>query len=94
MCLASRLTLKLGKTQQSVSDQIINLVKTFGLANHIEKKHGFTPSELMRHFKYDKKTEGEVVRFIVPSGAIIGHCEAVQNVPEQTLKEVFEEAIY
>lgn len=94
MSLASRLALKMNKIHQGVSDQIVNLLKAFGLSHHIDKKHGFTPNELMRHFKYDKKAEGEVVRFIVPSGAVIGHCEIVQNVPEELLKEVFEEAIY
>ncbi len=94
MCLSARLALKLSKTSQAVSDQIVNLVKTFGLPHQIDKKHGFTPSDLMRHFKYDKKNEGEIVRFIVPAGSVIGHCEVVQNVSEQVLKEVFEEAIH
>jgi 3-dehydroquinate synthase len=92
VCLAAKLGLKLGKITPGIYDNIINLVKVFGLPHQIDKKFGFTPGELIRHFEYDKKNEGKVVRFIIPSGTI-GHCEVARSVDENLLKEIFSEAI-
>jgi 3-dehydroquinate synthase len=90
--LAARLALKLNKINPNLQEQIFSILKSFGLPFFIEKKYGFSPTELIRHFAYDKKTEGEIVRFIVPSG-LLGHCEIVQGIPETTLIEIFSEAI-
>ncbi len=92
--LAARLAVKMGRTPQNICDQVINIVKAFGLAHHIDKKHGFSANELIKQFRYDKKNEGEIVRFIVPSGPVIGHCEVVHGVKEEMLREVFEEATF
>ena len=93
MTLAARLSLKLGKINISVFEQIMNMIREFGLTDHIEKKYSFTSTELIRHFKHDKKVETGQVRFILPVGNL-GHSEIVQNVDEEKLKEVFSEATY
>ncbi|MDX1917872.1 MAG: 3-dehydroquinate synthase [Candidatus Caenarcaniphilales bacterium] len=93
MTLAARLSFKLGKIDDSIYDKILNIVKTFGLTDHISKSHGLTPGMLIRHFKYDKKAEGGTVKFILPVGSL-SHCEIVSGVSEDLLKAVFEEATF
>jgi len=90
--LASRLAVKLNKISPTTAEQIINLIKSYNLPHCIDKKLGFNTADLIRHFEYDKKTEDDMVRFIVPSGTL-GHSEVVQNVPPEILEQVFAESI-
>jgi 3-dehydroquinate synthase len=93
MSLAAKLSAKIGKTTETVSDQIVELLKAYNMPHCIDRKHNFSPTELIRHFKYDKKAEGQVIRFILPVGAMVGRSEVVQNIEEEALKEVFKESI-
>ena len=58
-----------------------------------DKKYDFNTSQLIKHFEYDKKNEGNSVKFIIPS-KFLGHCEVVKGISEQVLQEVFAESIY
>lgn len=90
--LAARLAVKMNKISSSTLEQILNLVKSYNLPSAIDRKLGFNPADLIRHFEYDKKTEDENVRFVIPSGTL-GHCEVVQDIPNELLEQVFTEGI-
>lgn len=91
--LSARLALKLNKINNIMLEQILKMLTLFKLPDHIDKKYDFNTSQLIKHFEYDKKNEGNSVKFIIPS-KFLGHCEVVKGISEQVLQEVFAESIY
>ncbi|MDJ0626564.1 MAG: 3-dehydroquinate synthase [Candidatus Caenarcaniphilales bacterium] len=91
--LAARLAVKINKIDKNLCNQILNILKSYDLPNHIDIHYSFSPYELIRHFEYDKKNQGSTIRFVVPSRTI-GRCEVVQDIPQEILVDVFSEAIY
>ncbi|MCG6157407.1 3-dehydroquinate synthase [Rubinisphaera margarita] len=83
---ASRLAVKLGRIDESVTQRQLELLSQLGLPTKLPTPVSFSADEVLDRMKIDKKTEAGKLRFVLPSR--LGHVEVVTGVPESDVRDV------
>jgi 3-dehydroquinate synthase len=84
MVCASRLAERRGLIPSDVTSRQLNLLSRFGLP--VKPRREWETEALLEVMRRDKKNVGGRLRFILPTR--LGHVTAVDNVPEQVVREV------
>lgn len=85
--LAGELALAKKIIDENYLNKITSLLDAFGLQKSISPEFNFSPEKLLGHFKHDKKTEGNKLKFIIPS-ARFSESEMLEDISEDILLKI------
>lgn len=88
---ASRLAQKLGRIEDDVTQQQIELLDQLDLPTSLPSGHQLTPESVLEAMRLDKKNVAGKLRFILPTR--IGHVEMVRDVEEALVLEILKERL-
>lgn len=89
---AFQLSERLGFITSASKKQVIDLIQSYDLPISLPKEYKFTPEQVFEYFKYDKKTQNNELRFVLPKGNI-SHCEVVSLDPPGIVLDILRENI-
>lgn len=89
MIYASRLAERMNLIDPEVTRRQDDLLRAFKLPTRLPDGWAHSDDAILDRMKLDKKTVGGKLRFVLPKR--LGHVEVVSDVPEATVREVFDD---
>ena len=89
MIYASRLAERMNLIETEVTRRQDDLLRAFKLPTRLPDGWAHSDDAILDRMKLDKKTVGGKLRFVLPKR--LGHVEVVSDVPEATVREVFDD---